>query len=144
MPQRFSSASTTVGYSSINRCAKKWPALEKPSAKAPAREFIRPLHRRERPVRVGRQLDTDRIAGAVLTAGDDDTHNAGLAHQIAALVAPQCRGHQPVLNAVELAARVAQTGHFDDRRPAEMQLRAGRQSQKIDATRRDVLTHLPG
>src|SRR6516165_7452312 len=103
MPQRPSSASTMVGYNSINRCAKKWPALERPSARAPAREFIRPLHRRKRPVRVGRQLDSDRIAGEDLAAGDYDAHDAGLAHQIAALVPPQCRRHQPVLNAVELA-----------------------------------------
>src|SRR5215472_18325465 len=144
MPQRPSSASTTVGYSSINRCARKWPALEKPSAKAAECDLIRLSDRHKRVVRVRRQLDTDGIAGADLAAGDDDAHNAGLAHQIAALVASQCRRHQSILNVVELAARVAQTGYLDDRRRAEMQLRAGRQPQQIDAARRDVLAHLPG
>ena len=95
-------------------------------------------------MRLWRQLDEDRVAGAHLAAGDDHAHDAGLANQVAVLVTVEGRSHQPALDAVQLGAGVAQTGHLDDRAVAETQPGAGRQSEQIDAARCDVLAHLAG
>src|ERR1700732_5138951 len=84
----------------------------------------------------------DRVAGPDISAGQDHAHDSGFADQIAVLVAPQGRGHQPRLNPVQLRAWVAQPGYLDDRGAAETQPRAGRQPQQTDAAGGDVLTHL--
>src|SRR5438045_9474011 len=101
-------------------------------------------HRYKRAMRLRRQLDPDLVAGPHLAAGNDDAHDAGLANQIAMLVPAERRRHQSRLDAVQLRTRVAQAGHLDDRRAAETQPRAGRQTEQIDALRRDVLAHLTG
>src|SRR5271157_73359 len=67
-----------------------------------------------------------------------------LRDEVAVFVASQRRPHQPRPNAVELGARVAQTSNLDDRRATEIESRASRQPQQIDAARRHVLTHLSG
>ena len=90
-------------------------------------------------MRLWRQLDADRVAGAYLAAGYNHAHDTGFANQIAVLVAVEGCGHQPPLDAIQLGARVAQTGHLDDSAVAETQPGAGRQPERIDAARRDVL-----
>jgi hypothetical protein len=50
--------------------------------------------RTERPMRLRRQFDADRIAGPYLAANHDNTHDAGLANELAVLVAAQRRRHQ--------------------------------------------------
>jgi len=52
--------------------------------------------------------------------------------------------HEPGLELVKLAARIAQSGDFDHRFAAYMEPRAGRQPEQIDAARRDVFTHHTG
>src|SRR5215472_1192052 len=100
--------------------------------------------RRQRPVRFLWQLDADRVARPDLAPLDDGGHDAGFADEAAISCAFQCRGHQARLDAVELGARVAQTGHLDHRHLAKPQARAGRQPQQIDAAGRHILTHLSG
>jgi hypothetical protein len=51
---------------------------------------------------------------------------------------------QPLLEAVDLAAGVAQTGDLDHRLGAEPQLGAGRQAQQVDAAGGDVLAQVAG
>jgi hypothetical protein len=93
-------------------------------------------------VRLRWQLDADRIARPDAAAGDDDTHDAGFAKQVAVLVAFQGRCHQSRSDAVELGARIAQVGDFDDRRLPETKARAGGQPEQIDPARGDVFPHL--
>src|SRR5215472_19190044 len=95
-------------------------------------------------MRKGRQFDADPVALAHLAALYDDPHDAGFADEVAPFFAAERRGHQPRLYPVQLAARVAQPGHLDDRRAAEMEPGAGRQSEQINAAHRDILAHLPG
>src|SRR5690348_7851298 len=101
-------------------------------------------HRVELPVGRRRQLDPDRVAFADLAALQHDPHDPGLADQVAIRIARQGRRHQPGLQLVELAARVAQAGHLNDRILAQMEPRPGRQPEQIDSLGRDVLAHLPG
>src|SRR5208282_690272 len=82
------------------------------------------LDRCQRPVRLCRELDADRVTRADLAAGNHDAHDAGLADEVAVFVASQRRPHQPRPNAVKLGTRVAQTSNLDDRRAAEIESRA--------------------
>src|SRR6266508_2291155 len=108
----------------------------RPRSRAPASD---PL---ERPVRRGRKLDPDRVPGAYLAAGEHDAHHAGSAYHRAGVVAVDQGGHQPVLDAVELSARVAQPGHFDHCGVAQVQPGPGGQAEQVDPAGGDVLTHL--
>src|SRR5215217_9253074 len=65
-------------------------------------------HWLQRPVRRGRQLDPDHIARTHLAAVHHDTHHTRLAHEVALLVAVQCRRHQPWRDPVQLCAGIAQ------------------------------------
>src|SRR6185295_19524301 len=93
-------------------------------------------------VRLGRQLDADRIAGTHLTRGEHDAHDAALAHDFAVFVFVQERREQTRLKALDLAARITQTRHLPDCRGAKMQPRAGRERQKIDPARRHIVADL--
>jgi RecB family exonuclease len=97
-----------------------------------------------RDVRLGRQLDADRVAGAHLAGGEHDAHDPGLQDDVAVVVAVERRLHQARLDAVELRARVAQPGDLDDRIVAETQRRADGQPEQVDTRGRDVLAHLAG
>src|SRR3954463_16101938 len=88
-----------------------------------------------------RQLNADRVTLAHDAAGHDDRHDPGLADQIAVAVAIQCRRHQSGLQAIELAARVAQSGDLDDSLAAEAQARPSRQSEQVDPRCRYILAH---
>src|SRR3954452_23615180 len=100
--------------------------------------------RYERFVRLRRELDPDRIPGPHLAAVEDDPHDAGLADEIPLRVPPQDRRHQAGLKVVQLDARIAQAGHLDHRRLAQVQPRTGRQPEQIEAAGGDVLPHRPG
>src|ERR1700678_4270548 len=84
------------------------------------------------------------VAGAHITAGDDNTHYACLPHQVALVVAVEHGGHQPVLELVELEAWVAQPGDLHDRGPTEVEASPGGQGQEVNAASGDVLAHLAG
>ena len=75
-------------------------------------------------------------------AGPHHPHDARLAHQPASAVARQHRIHQPRLKPVDLHAGIAQPGHLDNGRRADMQPRPLRQAQQIDAARGDVLAQV--
>ena len=76
---------------------------------------------------VGRRLDPDRVARPYVAAFQHHGHDAGLANQIAVRGTLQGRFHQTGLNAIELGARVAQTGHLDHRHITKMEAGTGRQ-----------------
>ena len=95
-------------------------------------------------MRLRRQLDADRVARPYIAAGQHDGHDSGFADEAAVLGTLQGRPHQTWLNAVQLGAGVAQTGHLDNRHVAETKARAGRQPQEIDTAGRHILAHLPG
>src|SRR5947209_3132598 len=86
----------------------------------PEAALLRHSDRSERLVRPFRQFDTDPVAVLDLAARQHDGHDAGLALQISGHVARQGRGHEPGLEFVQLAARIAQPGDLDDRLLAEM------------------------
>ena len=109
---------------------RRWleQSLDALRARGRAARSARPPSRRAgaRSMRLGRQLDPDRIARLHFAAGADDSHHARLADQLPVRVAVERRGHQPRLDAVELLARVAQAGDLHHRLAAEAQARAGR------------------
>ena len=90
-------------------------------------------NRRERAIRLRRQLDPDRVAGPDLAAGDDDAHDAGLADQIAVLVSTEGRCHQPRLDAVQLRARVSQARDLNHGLGSQTQSGPSGQRQQIVA-----------
>ena len=49
---------------------------------------------------------------------------------------------QTLLEAVDLMAGVAKAGYFDDRLVAEIELRAGREAEQVDAFGGDILTKI--
>ena len=59
-------------------------------------------------------------------------------------VAPQRRRHQAGAELIELQAGVAQAGELDHRGRAQMQARAGRQSEERNIVRGDVLADVAG
>jgi hypothetical protein len=132
-------------FSRLYKPGNAWPGLPfgHPGMTAVAMA-PRHSHGREGSVRRWRWFDFDRIAWPYFAAGYDDGHDAGLADQVAVLVAPERCRHQPDLDAVQLCAGITQPGYLDNCRRAQMQPCAGRQSQQIDAVGRDVLAHLPG
>lgn len=95
-------------------------------------------------MRLGRELGADQISRPDRPAGRDDAHDAGLADQLAVLVAVQHRRHQPRLERVELHARVAHSGDLDDGGHANVQPRTRWQTEQIDPTGGEVLTQVAG
>ena len=95
-------------------------------------------------MRLGRKLDADRVAGTHLAANHHDPHHAGLANEVAILIAMEHRCQQAGLEVIQLVAGIAQSGDLQDRVTANRQQRAGWQRQQINAPRRDVFAHLPG
>ena len=79
------------------------------------------------------RVDADRVTGADGAARHHHAHDPGPAHHGPVRVAPQHRSEQPRAEGVDLRARVAQPGHLDDRRAAEVQASARRQRQQVDA-----------
>ncbi len=100
-------------------------------------------NRRERPRNLSRKRDANRVTGPYVAARHDDTHDTSLADEPALRVTRQCRRHQAPLHPVQLSAGVAQAGHLDHGRFTQVQSGTGRQPEEIDATRGDVLAHLP-
>ena len=86
----------------------------------------------------------DLVAGPHISIGQDYAHDAGLADQLPSVIAVQGGRHQARLDAIELGAGIAQSGDLDDCRVAQMQPRAGRELQQMDAASRDVLAHQAG
>jgi hypothetical protein len=91
-----------------------------------------------------RQLDPYGIPRPHLAILDDDSHYPCLANQVAVLVPAEGRRHETGLNAVELRAWIAQTGHLDDCRLTKVEPRADRQAERVEALGRNVLAHLSG
>jgi len=87
------------------------------------------LDRYQWPVWPLRQLDADPVARLYIAVGQHDGHDTGLTDEAAVLAALQGRPHQTRLNAVQLGARVTQTGHLDYCHVAEMKARTGWQPQ---------------
>ncbi len=94
-------------------------------------------------MRLGRQLDPYAVMRADRSTGDDDAHDPSLADQAPLLVAVQDSLHQAGLEVFKLIAGVAEAGHLDDGVGAEVQPRAARQAEEVEATGGDVLTQLP-
>ena len=79
-----------------------------------------------------------------LPTGDDDTHDSCLADQTPVWSAMNQCCHKPLLELIELFARVAQTRELEDDMFADVQLGAFWQSQEINALDGDVLAELAG
>src|SRR5687768_1326532 len=94
-------------------------------------------------MRFGWELHANAVARSYLSSDADLRHHASFANQLAALVMPERGGHQAGLDAVQLRTRISKTRDLDDRVGAEMEPRARRQREQIDAARGDVLAHLP-
>ncbi|GHD08876.1 hypothetical protein GCM10016234_08910 [Tianweitania populi] len=101
-------------------------------------------HTFERLMRFGRKLDGDPVARSDLSAGKDDSHDAGQSCKTAILVPLENRGSEATPKLLDLRARIAQAGNRDFRTAFEDQPRIGRQNQQIDADCRDVLAQLSG
>jgi hypothetical protein len=102
------------------------------------------LDRLKHSMRLRRQLDSDWVAGSHVAAGKDDAHDARFSDEVAALVAPQGRFHQALLNPVQLGTGIAQPRHLDEGVLAQLELCAGRKPEQIDAAGGHVFAHLPG
>ncbi len=95
-------------------------------------------------MRLRRHHDTDGVAWSHLAAFEDDGHDAGLADEFSVVVTRQYRRHQAGLETIQLGTRIPQAGHLDHRRIPQVQPRADRQPEEINAAGGDILTHLPG
>lgn len=69
----------------------------------------------------------------------DDPHDASLADQTTLFITVQHCRQKPVPKVIDLATRIAQTGHLDDSFVAQMQQRAARQRQQIKPPRGQIL-----
>ena len=87
-----------------------------------------------------RHLDADRVARPHVALGNYDAHHASLANQIAVRILVQSRGHQALLEIVDLDAGIAQAGDFDNSAQANMQPCARRQGQQVDADKNGTLS----
>ena len=65
-------------------------------------------------MRSGRKFETDPVAGANEPAREDDSHDPGLAHELAVFVVVEDGRHEAGLEAIELDARVTQACDFHD------------------------------
>ncbi len=93
-------------------------------------------------MRLGWKLDPYGITGRYLPSGQNDTHDARLADDLALLVTLERRGHEPWLDLIELHAGVPETGHFDDSGIAQAEPSPRGQREQMNPARGDVLTHL--
>ena len=94
-------------------------------------------------MRQWRKLHLDGVSRSNVTAPRHDGHDAGLALQVAFLVAVENGPHQSLLEAVELGAWVSKPGDFHNRILANLQPGARRQLEQVNASCRDVLAHGP-
>jgi len=93
-------------------------------------------------MRLLRQAHNDRVAGVHAAAATHHRHHAGLAHKRAVGVAIQHFGGESGLEAIDLAARIAQARDLHLRLRTELQHRAGRQREQVDAARGHVLAEI--
>ncbi len=89
------------------------------------------------------ELDGDFIAWPDSAARDDDAHNPRLANQLSLRSATKHCCSKARLKLVELFTRIAQPGDFDYCGVTNVKLGSGRQSQKVNIARSDVLADLP-
>jgi len=88
---------------------------------------------------VGRRwkLDCDGVSGSHVAARHDDGHDTGLADNVAFVVAVEDGGHQPLLELVELDARIPKSGDLHDRLLSKPETTARRQRKQLHATGRE-------
>jgi hypothetical protein len=84
------------------------------------------------------QFDGDRIARPDLAPGEDDSHDAGLSHDVSAHIASEHGCSKTGSESIELRARIPEPRHLDQRRIADLQPRPSGKVQKGDPARRDV------
>jgi len=89
------------------------------------------------------QFDAYDVARLDPATHDDDAHHARLPNEIAFGIPVEHGREEPILEIVELRARVAQTRYLDNRL-TDMQPRSGRQVQEVDPVRGHVLAHVAG
>ncbi len=88
------------------------------------------------------QLDLDEIVGGNVPSGGHDTHDSGLANERSVRGAMDNLSEQSWPERVDLCARVAQPGHLDDGRRAELQPGTAGKREQIETTGRDVFAEL--
>ncbi len=88
------------------------------------------------------QVDADLVSRPHDSFLQDHSHDASLADEPALLITSQQLLQEALLKVFQLGTRIAQASHLDQCCIAQMQQRACWQTQKIDATRGDVLAYL--
>src|SRR5260221_1623069 len=88
------------------------------------------------------QTDVNRVAGPYQPTRENNAHDTSFILHPSVGRAAENRSHEPRLKLIELVARVAQAGEFDDGRSANVQLRVNRKRQQIEASSGDVLADL--
>jgi hypothetical protein len=92
-------------------------------------------------MRMGRQNYVNRVSRTYNARGNDNSHDSGLAKEVAVRIASERSRHEAGQEAIQLGARVAETGQLDDRVTAESQTSANGQLEEGDATCSYVLAH---
>jgi len=87
------------------------------------------LHPLKRSIGLLRQFNPNQVADLHLATRPDNTHDTGLADEIALFVTSKYRCPQTRSELVKLVAGIAQASHFDYRCGANMQLCASWQPQ---------------
>jgi hypothetical protein len=90
------------------------------------------------------QPDRDRVIRMHHAADDHDAHDTRFPNDRPPRRAFKNRFDQALLKFLDLNARRAQAGDSNDGRFADLQQRAGRQSQQIQIARRDVFAEIAG
>jgi hypothetical protein len=89
-------------------------------------------------------LDDNFVADVDDAAVHDDSHDPGLPHQVAVLVVVQYGGEKSGLDLLQLRAGITKAGDLYDGLAAQTKPSPGRQPEKVDSRRGNVLAHLAG
>ena len=85
---------------------------------------------------------TDRVADADSSSGQGNGHDTGLAHDLAVCSAVQYGGEQAGAEILDLAAGIAQPGHFKNDLRANAKQCAPWQAKQVDPARCNVFAEL--
>lgn len=89
-------------------------------------------------MRFRRQFHAHAVTGPDDSSCDYHAHNSGLADDVAHSVTRDHSGEQPLVEVLDLTARVPQAGHADDGTLTEVQECPGGQTEQVDARRRHI------
>lgn len=94
-------------------------------------------------MRLGREFHPHRVARTDGPARDDDRHHAGASLDRPVVVRPDDGFEQPLLEAIDLNTRIAESRDLDGRLVAQVEDRSAGKAEEVDALRRHVLPQVP-